>query len=66
MVENMMDDGVELKSAIIEAYVKAFVDVKHVIEGSVDFKISIQASFEAKPIGVSKLRAYEVNTASLF
>jgi len=62
MVENVADDSVELKLAIIEAS----VDVKPIIEGLVDVEIPIQASAEAKPTGVSKFRDYEVNTASFF
>jgi len=74
MVENVVDDGVEPKPAIIEDSINASVYVKPIVEGSVDVKIPIQASVkisfqayvEAKPNGVSKLHDYEVNTASLF
>ncbi|KEH30266.1 hypothetical protein MTR_4g066090 [Medicago truncatula] len=52
VVENVLDDGVELKPAIIEV----FIDVKPIIEASVDVKPSI----EAKPIDVSKLRDNEM------
>jgi hypothetical protein len=62
MVENVVDDGVEPKPAIIEAS----IDVKHIIEASVYVKISTQTSVEAKTTGVSKLRDKEVNTASFF
>jgi len=61
MVENMMDDGVELKPAIIEAHVDFIV--KPTIEASIEVKIFNQASTEVKPTGVSKLRDNEVNTA---
>jgi len=40
MVENVVDIGVELKSAIIEA----FLNVKPIIESSVDVKSSIETS----------------------
>jgi hypothetical protein len=62
MVENLVDDGVEEKSSIIEAH----VDVKPSIEDSIYVKPSIEASFESKPTGVSNLRDNEVNIASFF
>jgi len=58
MVENVVDDGVEPKLAMI--------DVKPTVEGSVNVKILFQAHLQAKPTSVSKLRDYEVNTASFF
>ena len=74
MVENVVDDGVEMKPAIIEDSVNASVDIKPTVEGSVNVKIPIQASvkisfqayIEEKLNGVSKLHDYEVNTASFF
>ena len=74
IVENVADDVVDLKSTIIEASVKASIDVKPSIEGSVDVEIPIQASVEipfqasveAKTTGVYKLHDYEVNIASFF
>jgi len=66
MVENVVDDDVEPKPVIIEAFVKVSVDVKPTIEALVDVKILIQAFVEAKPTGVFKLHDYEVNTASFF
>jgi len=66
MVENVVDDGVEPKPAIIKASIEAPIDVKPTIEVLVNVKIFIQASVEVKPIGVSKLRDNEVNTTSFF
>jgi len=59
-----VDDGVEPKSAIIEAS----VDVKPTVEVKVNVKIPFQAYIEEKPkpTDVAKLRDYEVNTASFF
>jgi bifunctional N-acetylglucosamine-1-phosphate-uridyltransferase/glucosamine-1-phosphate-acetyltransferase GlmU-like protein len=66
MVENVVDDGVELKPAIIE--VEASVDVKSTVEVKVNVKILFQSHIEEKPklTSVSKLHDYEVNTASFF
>jgi len=52
MVENVVDDGVEPKPAIIEA--------------SVYVKNSTQTTVEAKATGVFKLHDKEVNTALFF
>jgi len=62
MVENVVDDGVEPKPAIIESS----VDVKYTIDTLIDVKISTQASVEEKSTGVSRLHDNEVNTASFF
>lgn len=51
MVEKVVDDGVEPKVAIIEA----FLDFKHIIEASVYVKISTQTSVEANTTGVSNV-----------
>ncbi|KEH25447.1 hypothetical protein MTR_6g023775 [Medicago truncatula] len=59
----MVDDGVELKPAIIEAHVDFIV--KPTIEASVEVKISNQASIEAKPTGVSKLCDNEVSCVNM-
>jgi bifunctional N-acetylglucosamine-1-phosphate-uridyltransferase/glucosamine-1-phosphate-acetyltransferase GlmU-like protein len=66
MVENVVEDGVELKPAIIE--VEASVHVKYIVEVKVNVKILFQSHIEEKPklTGVSKLHDYEVNTASFF
>jgi len=58
MIENMVDDGVEPKPAMI--------DVKPIVESLVNVKIPFQAYIQAKPTGAFKLRDYEVNTASFF
>ena len=66
MVENVVDDGVVPKPAIIEASMEAFIDVKLIIEASVYVKNSTQTTVEEKTTGVSKLHDKEVNTALFF
>lgn len=56
MVENAVDDGVEPRPLNAKASIKAYIDVK----------LSIEASAEVKPSGVSKLRDHEVNITSFF
>jgi hypothetical protein len=66
MVENVADDGIELKPAIIEA----FGDVKPTVNVKLKAKILFQAHIEEKlklvPTGVAKVRNYEVDTTSFF
>jgi hypothetical protein len=63
MVENMADDGVEPKPAIIEAS----GDVKPTVNVKLKVKIPFQDLIEEKPklvpIGVAKICGYEVDTA---
>jgi len=70
MVENMVDDGIESKLAIIETFGEASLDVKPIVNVKFKVKIPFQAHIEEKPkpvpTGVAKLRGYEVDTASFF
>jgi len=66
IVENVADDGVEPKPAIIEASGEASFDVKPTVNVKFKVKIHFQAHIEEKPklvpTGIAKLR----DTASFF
>jgi len=70
MVENVADDGVELKSAIIEASDVTSGDVKLTVNVKLKVKIPFQAHIEEKPklvpTAVAKVRGIEVDTDSFF
>ena len=52
MVENVVDDCVEPKPAIIEASGEASVDVKPTVNVKFKFKIPLKAHIEEKPKSV--------------
>jgi len=66
MVENVANDGVEQKSAIIEAS----GEVKPTVNVKLKVKIPFQAHIEEKPklvpTAVAKVRGIEVDTDSFF
>jgi len=73
MVENVADDGVELKSAIIEASDVTSGDVKLTVNVKLKVKIPFQAHIghieeKPKPVptGVGNVRGIEVDTGSFF